>query len=78
MEPLRRLRESLQRLAGRGLGQDTRPPRMTQGMMRWTGTEGDVFRLPVDIEGSRSIQAADGTFLFMTDLSAIDGGEPIQ
>jgi hypothetical protein len=78
MEPLRRLRESIQRLAGRAVGQDTQPPRVTQGMMRWTGMEADMFRWPVDIEASRSIQDPDGTFHFMADFSAVDGGEPIQ
>lgn len=78
MESLRRLRAGVQRLAGRGLGQDTRPPRHTQGMMRWSGMEADVLRMPCDWVGSQVLQDATGAFLFVSDLDAVDGPALIQ
>jgi hypothetical protein len=78
MESLRRFRENLQRLAARAVGQDTRPPRHTTGMMRWAGMENDVLRMPVDEVASMFLQDDSGAFLFVTDDSSADGADPIQ
>ena len=78
MEPLRRFREQLQRLAARAVGQDTRLPRHTQGMMRWTGMEADVLRMPVDWVTSAALQNDSGTFFFLADFSTIDGSDLIR
>jgi hypothetical protein len=78
MEALRRLRENVQRIAARAVGQDTRPPRHTTGMMRWAGMENDVLRMPVDEIASQFLQDSTGAFLFVADHSTTDGPDPIQ